>query len=94
MDKQLLKKLVNANYTRSQKDDFADGMGGTVKVFVVETETTRCKIWNSSNNSSFNLTEACKEISNALLEHPENDFLSEGHFSIGFNEIWFEIEEK
>ncbi|MBP7845892.1 MAG: hypothetical protein KA007_00460 [Candidatus Pacebacteria bacterium] len=94
MDKQLLKKLVNAECKRSQKDDFADGMGGTVKVFVVETETSRCKIWNSSNNSSFNLTEACKEISNALLDHSVEDCLMEGHFSIGFNEIWFEMEEK
>jgi hypothetical protein len=94
MDKQLLKKLVNANYTRSQKDDFPDGMGGTVKVYVVETEESKCKIWNSSNNNSFNLAEACKEIFNNLVDHSVEDCLMEGHFSIGFNEIWFEMEEK
>jgi len=94
MDKQLLKKLISASYKRSPQDDFADGMGGTVKVFVVETEITRCKIWNSSNNSSFDLVKACNEISNALLDHSVEDCLMEGHFSIGFNEIWFEMEEK
>jgi hypothetical protein len=91
MDKQLLKKLISASYKRSPQDDFADGMGGTVKVFVVETETSRCKIWNSSNNGPFDLVKACAEVADKILSE---DDVCEGHFSVGFNEIWFEIEEK
>ena len=92
MDKKLIKKLISANYTRSKSDDFADGIGGTVKVFVVETETSRCKMWNSSDNSSFDVASACAKIATVILD--DDDEVSEGHFSIGFNEIWFEITEK
>ena len=95
MDKLLLQNLVRANYKRSKNDDFSDGMGGTVKVYVVETETSKCKIWNSSNNNSFDLVKACAEVSDAILEGAiVNQDVCEGHFSVGFNEIWFEIEEK
>ena len=55
MDSKLVKNLINANYKRSAGDDFADGIGGTVKVYTVETDSSRCKFWNSSNNSSFEL---------------------------------------
>lgn len=87
----LIKKLVRANYTRSKNDDFADGIGGTVKVYVVETEEFKCKFWNSSNNDSFNLLAACTRIAEEILEDDEID---EGTISIGFNEIMFEVEEK
>ena len=91
MDKQLLKKLINGTCKHSPGDDFADGMGGTVKVYTVETDSSKCKIWNSSNSSSFDLLKACTEIADRLLEE---DDVCEGHFSIGFKEIWFEIVEK
>jgi hypothetical protein len=92
MDKQLLKKLISASYKRSPQDDFADGIGGTVKVFVVETETSRCKIWNSSDNGPFDLVAACAGVADKILD--DNNDVCEGHFSLGFKEIWFEIEEK
>jgi hypothetical protein len=91
MDKKLVRKLINAEYKRSKNDDFADGIGGTVKVYVVETETFRCKLWNSSNNKSFDLLAACTGIADKILEDDEID---EGTVSLGFNEIMFEVEEK
>jgi hypothetical protein len=91
MDSKLVKNLINANYKRSAGDDFADGIGGTVKVYTVETDSSRCKFWNSSNNSSFDLLKACTGIADAILEDDEID---EGTVSIGFNEVMFEIEEK
>lgn len=91
MDKLLVKNLIEGKYKHSPGDDFADGMGGKVKVYVVETEKTKCRMWNSSNNSSFDVFKSCSEIATKILEE---DDLCEGHFSIGFKEIWFEIEEK
>lgn len=91
MDKQLLKNLIGANYTRSKNDDFADGIGGTVKVFSVDGETLRCKIWNSSDNSSFDVVAAMAEIAKEYLEDED---LCEGRVSLGLKEIWYEIIEK
>lgn len=93
MDKKLLKKLLDLDYKRSKNDDFSDGIGGTVPVYTVETENVKCKIWNSSNNSSFDVAGACGEIAKRILDDDEDD-LSEGRISMGFKEIWFEIEEK
>jgi hypothetical protein len=93
MDKKLIKNLISANFKRSKEDDFADGIGGTVNVFVVETETSKCKFWNSSDNSSFDLVAACNGIADKILEEDEDD-VCEGTFSLGLKEIWFQIEEK
>lgn len=65
--------------------------GEKVNMFSVDGETSICKIWNSSNNNPFSKAEACKRIVNATLE---GDDVTEGHFSLEFNEIWFEIKEK
>lgn len=92
MDKLLVKNLVDGNYTRSKNDDFSDGMGGTVKVYAVESAKSKCKMWNSSNNDSFDVLKSCAEIASKILA--DEDDVCEGHFSVGFNEIWFEIEEK
>lgn len=91
MDKQLIKNLVNANFRRSPEMDGNVCKGATVNVFSIEGETSICKMWNSSNNNPFNKREACQEIVNAILE---GDDVAEGHFSLDFNEIWFEISEK
>lgn len=67
MDKQLIKNSIQGNYKRSEKDDFDDGLGGKVKVFVVETDESRCKFWNSSNNSPFNKISVCAKIADRVM---------------------------
>ncbi len=91
MDNKLVKRLIKAQYKRSKNDDFSDGIGGTVKVYVVETDDSRCKFWNSSNNSGFDTLAASTKIAEEILE---DDEISEGTVSVGFNEIMFELEEK
>lgn len=91
MDKQLLKNLVNAKFKRSPEMDGDACPGEKVNMFSVDGETSICKIWNSSNNSPFNKADACKIILDRILEE---DDVCEGHFSLNFNEIWFEITEK
>ena len=91
MDKQLIKNLINGNFKRSPEMDGDACPGEKVNMFSVDGETSICKLWNSSNNSPFNKTEACKMIVNQIMEE---DDVVEGHFTIGFNEIWFEITEK
>lgn len=91
MDNQLLLALMNGESKRSEKDDFPDGMGGKVKVFVAEGEKLRVKFWNSSNNESFYRPRVCNLIGGEILQ---NESISGGSVSIDLNEIMFEIEEK
>ncbi|MEK6829758.1 MAG: hypothetical protein AABY15_06580 [Nanoarchaeota archaeon] len=90
MDKQLLKNLVNAQYKRSPELDHTACPGEKVKMFTVDGETSTCKMWNSSNDSTFSKVDACREIANKILDED----VCEGNFSLDFNEIWFEITEK
>lgn len=94
MDKQLIRNLIQGNYKRSQKDDFDDGLGGKVKVFVIETDESRCRFWNSSNNSPFDIISACAKIADRVLQEDEEDFFMEDTVDVGLKEIYFEIEEK
>ncbi len=91
MDIVLLHNLGKGNVKRTPEHDFDDGADGKTKVFMVDGKISFCKMWNASNNSSFDLKKACEEISDKLVE---DENIEEGHFSIEFNEIWFEIKEK
>jgi hypothetical protein len=91
MDKLFLKNLNGGNIKRSPELDGTICPGEKVKVFTVEGETLLCKIWNSSNNESFNGQDACKGILEQILD--EDDVMA-GSLSMRFNEIMFEIEEK
>ena len=93
MDKELMKNLIRGNYKRSPEMDGDACPGEKVNMFSVESETSICKFWNSSNNSSFNKKEACSRIVSQILED-EDDEVYDGSFSIDFNEIMFEIRSK
>ena len=90
MDKLLLKNLNSGKIKRSTELDGTICQGEKVKVFTVDGEKMLCKIWNSSNDESFNGQDACKEILGIILE----DETMGGSISMRFNEIMFEIEEK
>lgn len=87
----LIKKLINTDIQRAPEFDGAICPGEKVVCYKVETDQFLCKIWNASNNSSFNKAYVCKEIANELLED-ENK--GGGNIGCDFNEIMYEIEEK
>lgn len=89
--KDLIIELLRKKYHHGKEFDFSDGIGGTVKVYIVETEDLICKFWNSSNNSSFNITDVCKEIAEQLVEDEE---ITNGRVYSDFKEIMFEILTK
>lgn len=91
MDKLLLSNLIGSEIKHTPSEDFDDGMGGRVKVYVVEGQKTKCKVWNSSNGSSFSRKEVCSEIAKRYLADED---LCEGRVDDNMNEIMFEISEK
>jgi len=89
--KKLIANLINGQIKRSPELDGTICPGETVKVFTVESDTLRCKIWNSSNSESFSRDAVCKSIATKLVE--DEDEMG-GSVSYNLNEIMFEIEEK
>ncbi len=89
--KDLIKKLINGDVKRSPEFDLSICKDTRVKVFTAETSSLLCKIWNTSNNNSFDTDYVCKKIANELLDDED---ACEGTVSYNFNEIMFEITEK
>lgn len=90
MDRQLVSNLMSGNVKHSPDDDIKDVEFGTTKVYRVEGKKSICKVWNSSNSSSFDTKEACLKIAQKIV----SDDSEGGSFSAGFNEIMFEIQPK
>ena len=89
--KNLIIKLLSTSLVRSPDFDLSIQPQTRVKVFTIETEELLCKVWNSSNDNSFDREYVAKEISSQLLE---DETMSEGSVSYNLSEIMFEITEK
>jgi hypothetical protein len=87
----LIQKLIKADIKRSPELDGDICPGEKVNVYTAETDKFLCKIWNSSNNNSFDKSIVCARIADELLEDENN---TGGRVDYNFNEIMYEIEEK